>query len=330
MRRYLLLDSNFYPVKFNRINNVSPGPSQSGLTVASIVEQNVINAFKTYNNRLAISSVEYGQIANMFPNAFTGSFSGLIIDEFEIEQGDVASKTNSGFYVNNVNGQYYASNIIGYVFLSPPIELSRNIHVSQSIFPELLDYMDRYLQSPSFTIANKPIYFVSIVNDSITAPMILKHCVNLTLLGIQYIDCFPNNNNQSPTAPIKIDDYFSSYYSSDIQIIGQDTHYVNNYFDVDVTNKIFKIKTTDFVVGAQLVLNSNNHLVVNGSYEKFYLIEMLPAAVFAIKSGYSIDLTDYATLCSNNGTNTFAPNNEKLARLRTVLAYLQKLINCRR
>lgn len=328
MRRYLLLDSSYYPNKFNNVLNIVPGTTHPGPTVVSVVENSIVSSINSYNKRLAIDCVAYGNIGAIFPNVFSGAYSGVIVEECEIDPNDVDDKTNAGFYVHGSNGHYYASSVFGYVFLSPPTETSRNIHVSQSVFPELLDYIGKYFSSPSYTTSNKPNYYINIVNSPITAPMILKHFVGLDYLDVQYIGVF-YNTFQTLNIPVKIEDYLNTHYLGDMQIIGSDTCFLNHYFETNISKKEFKIKTTDFVVGSQLVLNGG-FVSVNGSYEKFYLIEMLPAAIFAIRSGYKMDISDFQTLCRNNGTHQFRPNNEKLRRLRFVLNYLEKLINCRR
>src|SRR5699024_4745471 len=83
------------------------------------------------------------------------------------------------FTIWNDSNQLYAMRILAYVFFTIPKEQGRNILVAQTVFPELIDFMEKYMPSPSYTISNRPIYFINIINKIITANSVLKPLIGI-------------------------------------------------------------------------------------------------------------------------------------------------------
>ena len=329
MERFLLLDSSAFPQKFSEIDlTLSPAELLSTTKTAE-VEKQIINALNTSNSSLRIQNIIYDDISAEFTGVFTGKYSGLIVEDHQIKYSEVADYQSPNEFTYEKDGEYFVRVIFGYVFLSPTRETSRNILVSQAIYPELLQYMEKYLSSPSYTIANKPIYFLNIINKNITASMPLKHFSGLVAMEINYIGVF-NNSLSSLAVPEHVEEFLRKYYSEYMKNVSGNEICDTPYFLADLTNKTFKVQTTKLVVGESLTLTKAKFLSFHGSDEKFYLIDMLPSTMFACREGYQMDLSNFKQFCDNKGTQRFKENNQKLLRFRTVLKYLQKLIECRR
>lgn len=322
--RILLLDESGFPEKYDEIE-IRPGT----LTKKEYSERKILDAINDANPHVSLEKIIYADISHYFPNSFTGKYSGLIIEERIISPEQRNGFETSDSVVFERDDNLIAWMIFAYVFLSPTKEDSRDILVPQAIYPELLQYMEKYLHSPSFTIANHPIYFLNIINKHITAKMPIKHFSSLKLMGIEYIGVF-DNFACDLNVPNTLNAYLDKFYRESVYFDGTDKICETKYFTVNITNRLFKVNISQFTVGDGLVLTNEGYLNFHGSDEKFYLMDMLPSAMMAIREGYALDISSFNEFCGNTGTPHFKDNSKKLKRFRTVNAYLNKLIDCRR
>jgi len=324
--RILLLNYSDFPQKFEDIE-INP----LGCNKTNYIEQKIIKAINDSNPKIDLHSIEYTDINATFnlQNNFNGKYSGLIVEESTSLTAVKRSPLANDTITFNRNNQFVTWKIYAYVFLSPAQEKARNILVSQAIFPELFRYMEKYLSSPSYTIANHPIYFLNIINKHITADMLIKHFTGLRFMGIEYIGVFDNFAEDLPK-PTNLESYLRRFYAKSILCVDHDTVCETDYFTVNLTHHTFSINTEKFAVGEWLSLTNDGYLAFYGSAEKFYLIEMLPPAIQAIKEGYRVDISELEKFLENTGSRTFKDENSKFSNFKIVRDYLIKLINCRR
>lgn len=315
MERILLLESTGFPEKFSKVEVQPP----AGLTKQDYVEQKVLEAVNLYNPKLNLTRVEYGSLINQFPQVQVSKFTGLIVEDMEIQETDQDRLSRLGYFIWSNSNQWFARKIVMYVFLTNPKEESRNILVAQSIFPALINYMDNFIASPSYTIANHPIYFINIINKRITALSVLKPLAGIIASGIDYIEVFPTTINPK-TVPTDVESFVRKYES------GCNEHsstFTSNYYEVDFATKRLKLKTTNLVVGDYLG-RSGHTLQFNGSSEKFYWMGVLPIFLIACQDGYDIDYSEVENFY-NSSIGSFTDNNEKFQRFSVLLKFMKKL-----
>jgi len=329
MRRVLLLNlfqnnagkTTGFPKKFDIVQK---SVSASGVPLflsRNTVENAVLSCINNFNHTINVEAIEYTPLLDQFPFAYVGSCTGLIVEEkLEPETGSAPSTKE---YVFMKEGHKYSRSIFAYVFVSPPNVESRNSFVAQTVFPELLDYMERYLPSPSYSIANKPIFFINIAYGPISPLSILRHFVGMESMGINYLEAFGPSFNPIKDAPINVQDFVQHYYSGNTAVG------IYDWFKIDFTAKTFEILTDKFNVGDYLEQKKDGFVGFHGSSEKFFIINMLPVAIMAHNEGYKINLKAFGEFCSNNGVLKFSENDEKFPRVVTVFKYLKKLINKR-
>ena len=333
MRRILLLNllanqdgrTVGFPKKFDSVPYfVSPSGEKTMLD-RKTVEQAVLKCINKFNQTLNVDSIEYVAIKDQFPSVFVGACTGVIVEEEEIPSDESDECKANGKYVFVRNGSLFSRELFCYVFISPSEVGSRNAFVSQTIFPELFDYMGRYLPSPSYTIANKPIFFINIAYGSITPISILRNFAGLEQMGIQYLEAFGPSFNPIDDAPLDVRTFVNKYYD-----VGTDGK--SDWFEIDFENKKFKILMDRFTTGENnyLELKKDGSVGFHGSTEKFFAINMLPVAMMANREGYDIDLEAFKEFCRNEGVLKFTDKDEKFPRMVTVYNYLEKLIKQRR
>jgi hypothetical protein len=311
MERILLLHNSGFPEKFNSIELEPP----DNLTKLNYVERSVLESINIYNPKLNVTRIEYIDLNSQFPQVHVGAFTGLIIEELVIHQEYANALMSEGCFVWSDNDNWYSKRIVGYVFLSDYAARSRNVFISQSIFPELIDYIGDFLPSPSYTIANHPIYFINIVNQVITAQSILIQIAGLIAAGINYIEVFSSSFNPN-SIKTSIEDFVKTYEQSYVQ--GQ-TIFSNEKYAIDFSLKELKLKTNNLVDSS-----SPNRFQIQGSNEKFYWMSTLPLVFLACKNNYVIDYSHLENLINSNIPN-FSERNLKFQRFKTFLNYIKKL-----
>lgn len=315
MGRVLLLESSGFPEKFSKVEVLPP----DGLSKEEYVEEKVITAINKYNPKLNITKVEYANLNDQFSQIHSSKFAGLIVEDKEIQVVEKEKYSRLGCYIWNENNRWFARRILVYVFFTIPKEESRNILVAQSIFPELIDYMGDFLSSPSYTIANHPVYFVNIINKNITAQSIIKPFAGIIAAGIDYIEVFPTTIN--PKIVPKDVEGFVKKYEPDCK--KSDTYFSTEYYEVDFKLKRLKIKTSKLVIGDHLEIKGN-YIQFNGSSEKFYWIQILPIFLIACRDNYEIDFLELENFYNSN-KDKFSPRSDKIPRFDTLIKFMKKL-----
>jgi len=312
----LLLDISGFPQKLLGIDITAP----SGVTKQDYVEEKIILAINNYNPKLNITGIEYENIRAQFPDIQVSRSSGLIVEDIEIPNNKKTDYENSGYYVRNQVAGCIARRIIIYAFFSDNNENGRDVLFTQSIFPAIIEYMGKYIQSPSYTVANHPIYFINIINKNIAAPSLIRRLASIVASNFEYIRIFANTN-QIVDVPIEIKAFIEMYGRN---YVSDSPNYSNDFFEIDFLSKKLLIKTSKLVVGEYLVINDSGKFAFHGSSEKFYWMEIFPIVVLAAQSGYYIDYTELELFCTSN-VSEFGSRDDKFRRFGIFLQYIKKI-----
>jgi len=317
MNRKLLLSNLGFPDKFE--SSSAPFPSIPALK-KQYIEESIIDAINSYNSKLRISSIEYKSIKDQFPHLdFFGMYTGIIVEDIEITELQKDTYINKQYFVWESSDKYYARKTIAYLFIADSQGIGRNTFC-QAFFPELINFMNLYSSSPSFSIANHPIYFVDF--ESTNRPdTIIKQIAGLITSDIEYIEVF-NTNDNLIYIPKNIKQYLNKFengFDSTISL------YSSSYFEINTTNKTTKIKTDNLVVGDFLKILPSGNYDFDGSTEKFYWMEILPIVFLSIKNGYKIDYTLLENFYIMNQP-FFSPRSSKIERFSFLIQFIEKII----
>lgn len=313
LERTLLLQNTGFPEKFNNVEIVPIG----GLTKEAYVKQCVLNAINSCNPKLNITEVKYINLTDQFPQVNKSFHTGLIVEDIEINQVDKARYNNNGNYVWDKHGKCFARKIVSYVFFSQPTEKSRDI-LPQSIFPPIIDYMSDFIASPSYTIANHPIYYINIMNKRITAESLIRELAGFVALGFYYIEVFTNSLNVKDV-PTGVEEFIKKYGGCDESW----TSFRSNHYEIDFNLKKLKFKTNKFILGDYLVRNVSGNLDFQGSSEKFFWMDVLTIFSLALRDGYDVDYSEIELFYTSH-VGRFG-RSKKMKRFENLINYMKKL-----
>ena len=284
------------------------------------IESSIIQKLNEYNCKFNIMYIEYNRIQDYYENLNISKYFGIIQSEEEILESETEHYENKGYLVINRNNVQIARRNISYVFMSSPIEGGRNTLFSQSIFPDVIDFLKYSESTPNYNIMNLPIYFLNIINKEITAPSLIRRIANLKMIDMIYIEIFMDSfSNNSFSKEMR--NYIEMYYSDR----GRLNQFENDFFRIDFNNKIVKIKTTNLNVGSYIEQIGNTQKVqFKGSSEKFYWMEVLQIVEAAKINRYHIDDKDLIDFI-NTFTVRFRKTDDKFKRFTYLKNYIKKV-----
>lgn len=318
MKRILLLNDKQFPGLYASMNVTPP----AGVTKAAYMEERILAAINAYYRNLNVTGIEYLAIESQFSHFKAGKSNGAIVEEFDIDPSLEKVYKDNGCHVDTTGNVCRCRRLMLYVFVSETVEKVRNAFVSQTVFPELLDYAEDYLDSPSYTIANHKFCFISILNKTITSPMILRHLASLCAAGMDFVEAFGNGSIIPSEIPKDLKRFLQLYSSG---FPGKYDAAANTYEDehyrIDFHAKVFTWKTAAMI--ARLVSKPTGTVDFNGSNEKFYWIETMPMALFAYNQGYKVDYAEFAAFIAKYRP-LFSKASDKFARCEVLLQYAQK------
>ncbi len=308
----LKLNQSGYPKNFRKHNiQIADDEKQE------FFEHRLIETLNQINNKLKIETVEYCNLNNEFENNFLTSYSGLIVKEQIIEEIQKTKLKNQGYQIKSKNNQLIATRVLAYVFLSANKEEFRDTLFTQSIFPDILDSMKVYLDSPSYTILNHPIYFIDVIDKKITALTLIRRLALMIASGVHYVELFNNQTISPRDVPTQIVRFMNKYeLKKNRTLSGYETDYLSLNFDKN------ELKIKD--ITSRLVTTQRGNLDFHGSDEKFYWMDILFISIIAANSGFSINFKEYEKFVINNKSQ-FTNNSKKMARCVILLQYLEKL-----
>lgn len=201
---------------------------------------------------------------------------------------------NAGTIEKEVDGERIP---LAYIFVSNPNLGSRNIFGAQQLFPGLSYLVDRYINSPSYELANLPIYFVNGSTDNVTESM-QETIMAMSLMGVRYVQVF---NEETLPVGILYSDLagYSRFITNDTEkrqpgIIHTD------FYKLDQKNK-----TIIFTTSSLKEDNINSF----GSSDRFFVIKAYPALILADEAMYDIDVSRIEVFLSTyrKGKNNLEP-----------------------
>lgn len=317
MNRKLLLSGSSFPEKFisSSISSLGTVPKQQ------YMEEKVIEAINNYNTKLQVSSIEYLNIKDQFPHLnFFGKYAGIIVEDDKIEEIQKDRYIENKYFVWESHGEWYARKSVIYVFVGDKELVGRSSY-SQLFFPVVSEFMGLYLSSPSFSIANHPMYYINFSSGKLPDSS-MKQTAGMIASGIEYIEVFYTNSSLVDV-PNSIRDFLIKY-KEDFE--STDITYASENFQIDLTNKITRINTNKLVLGDILDLkNGGSQYTFKGSKEKFYLIDIIPVIILSWKSRYEIDYTQLEEFYNLNIAN-FSPGDDKFHRFFLLIQFIKKIM----
>ncbi|MEO3134942.1 hypothetical protein ABHC40_12115 [Turicibacter sanguinis] len=312
-----------------RLNNINVNPG--GLSKIKYVEKCIIDAMNDYNPKFNVTKIEYleySKIQSQFPLFKEGTNHGLLIEQTEIDSIDSEIKRyrKGNWYVFDEDGKTKARRILMYLYLSNITEGSRNSFISQSIFPEMIDYIHDCIESPSYSMTNHKNCFINLLTKKVTAQSILRHLASLCVTGMDYIEVFNTNSLNIQEIPQDLKTFLERYtYKPNYdEFYNQEQNiFDNGRYKVDFHKKTFSLETTTLTINQDLTRKPNGEYDFHGSTEKFYWVEVLPMSIFAYNLGYSVDISKYEEFI-NKYDKKFSNDSEKMKRCKILLAYMKK------
>lgn len=325
MNHILLLDKSGFPKNFKNIKlNINSDELEEDKFDEDItlkqkyVEEQLIKTINDYNPKLNINKIEYVDILKHFPQVKVGKYTGLIVEDEEFIS--IQYKEEGNFLWLD-RDKRFGKDIKIYVYLSQAKEGARNSTFTQVIFPTLIEYIEEYIESPSYTISNHPIYFINIIGTGISALSLLKRMAFFHLLQIEVLEVFNKNiDTKSITYDMrKFVEKFEKDYNED------DSMYSTEYYTIDFSKKKVILDTKKLVLGQHLEQNPNTmEYSFRGSYEKFYWMDTLAISMLACRSGFKLDYSQLEEFYKSN-LGKFKSTDDKFRRFETLIKFIKKI-----
>ena len=320
MGSIVLLNQKNYPGEFDLISVTPP----AGITMTDYIEERIISALNEHNPKLDVTAVEYLDIRKQFPDFEDEKRNGLLVDEFQIRSEAVSHWQGKGCYVYQNGTDFFCRRILMYLFLSGPQEGTRNVFVPQSVLPAVIDYAERLLHSPCYSMTAHPICLMNMVNKKITAPMIQRHYASLYQMGMDYVEVFGHDSVDARRIPKDLKLFLQKYASDFASNYDAATDaYEYDHYRVAFKDRRFIVKAYP---AGKLVSNANGILDFNGSYDKPYWLDVMAMAHFAYDQGYEVDCSALRSFVSTYKPQ-FSPKSDKMKRCEALLAHLDKYTN---
>lgn len=277
----LILNNKEYPNAFEN----HPGENVPASNKQDFFEKKLMETLNHHNLKLKVEQIKYSDTKSLF---------------------NLSQKRSAVIVQENSEGQL----ILAYVFLSPNTDDSRNILVAQSIFPDLVDTIPKYINASHFTMLNMPIYFINMIDKKIESSSIIRDFALLSTSEFNYIELFKHSVLEKNNIGNNIIQFKRKFFD--------DLSLENKFFELDSSSKKIKIS---FPVDELLDAAQTDF---NGSNEKFYWTQILLISIIASKNNYTLDISDFEDFVTNYESQ-FSSTSLKLSRCKIILGYLQKL-----
>lgn len=294
--RIIVLNENKYPEYFydHPVSTMNP---------TFDFDTTIINRINEYNPKLKIEALVYRN-TNIYLDSNMGKYFGLIMELTEIQLGEEVATDNSFEYEGNT----YKYTIFGYIFMSLNIESSRDIFVSQQIFPYLTNLLTEIQDCETFEISAKPLFFINLVNKRLTAKTILRDLELIQLAGINVIHLFND----------WILDINLSHSLEELN-----SRYPQNIYSYDEINNEIFLKLDE--LQRNIRTNHNGDHIFHGSSEKFYSLSALCIAKFACNIGIKLNVDEISTFRRLYANEIEDPRKSKFSNINALFNYLEKL-----
>lgn len=309
MKRVLILDESSLPNNLRKHTFVSKKGTIQELNTLNerleLLERKIIDSFNKFNPKLNITKVIYEKITRFTGYNNAGMYFGLISDLVIV---DNIEKNSVDLF--KIDDKTYKLKVFGNVFVSYMDERTRDAFFTQIVFPELIHIIDKIKESQTFLFSDKPLYFINLVEEIITARSIHEEAMIMKMSGFNFINVFDSGLESIP--------------------------YINNY--KDFMGYMQRKKSKDIIefdhVENKVILltkplydsikkNHNGDYRFIGSGEKFYWLTALCTLKIAFDFGVHLDITQ--TKDFNITYNKEIGNSSKFTRTAILFNYLNKL-----
>lgn len=318
MKRKLLLSSSGFPDKF-----ISSGISSSAtIPKQRFMEDKILETINIYNPKLNVSEIEYLDIRSQFPHlSFFGLYAGVIVEDFKINRPQRGYYLSKKYFVWETNGELFARKTVIYIIMSDFQESGRNI-ISQSFFPELIDFMNLYHLSPSFSIANHPIYYINFLDTEIRAASIIQQIAGMMASNVEHIEVF-KSTLKLHNVPTGMRDFLKRYMTG---FNPTDVTYSSVNYEINLGTMTTTIKTNKLILGDYIKLKNGigPEYQFNGSSDKFYWMDIIPIIHLSCYNHYSVDYSQLESFCSLYRVH-FGARDDKFQRFLHLLQFIKKI-----
>lgn len=322
-----------------------------GMLKIDYIKSVLIKEINKYNKNLDLSSIEFQNSSIDCGIADANYISEIVEEKIIFYKKDIPNNISfkepnaDTWYFSDSQGNLTERRRIAYVYTSPTQIKSRNAFGTQDLFPTLYHFIQEFIDSPSFTYVNHPIYYFNLLTDNKLPYSIIQtlyfisvlkdvHLINIVDPGVTFSS--PKNVNQF------LIDLAMIAKQPNIRARNSNNKYEdlvkNSNHEFDFTSKKYTIKTELFTIDYNNIgskkakhgkgikdesQNGNIKISFNGSYEKFYSLEILALFELAMLNDFAIDYTQLQTfITTSNQKNVFS--GEKLENIKTLLKYIKK------
>lgn len=313
MRRYLLL-SDKTPKRF--VNTIGDG--NGGKLSIEEVEDRIVSCLNEDNPKLNLVGIQY--MDNKGPlAAVPSSYSGLIADKFEYPSGTEIAELDlpTDTFIEEKEDEVAVWQVRFYVFLTPTEIMGRNVMISQQVFPDYLDLVERALASSSYRPTNHPSYLINVCNFEITALSVRRRIELFAAMGFRYVEVFTSSISEKE-APRRLEDICQRQqfeYSNGLCFSD------DKACTIDCARRIININADS--LRNKIARSEDGSAAFIGSSEKFYWSSVLPLVIVAAFEDYEINYSDYEKFIVSN--RAYFLRGDKFPRCETLLKYFKKL-----
>ena len=257
----------------------------------TIALEYIKNSINNYNPKISISQVRFVNNKSSFPvmKQCKSKYFGLIAEPVKPTKNPINLDNRDDYWID-AQGNIYSTCV--YVCLTEPKISSRDVFVAQQLLPALCFLMDRTITSPTHTLTDHPLYLVDLVKKDKIPKSSLRYLRAAALANIGIISIADS----------------AMLLSTDITV----EEYIKEW---GIHNNL------TYRTGSQSVFIQPNHFkTINGSEEKFYILNILGGVFLARRRGYQVN---YSAL---EQYLLAAPLGGKLDRVRTVIQYFKKIL----
>ena len=277
MERVLILDGNHLPNKLRNHTFVNGKGSIQDLDILDkrleLLEGKIIESFNKSNPKLNITNVIYENIRKFRGYSSSGIYFGLISDLISVED---PNEINGDFF--EIGEETYKLQVFGNVFVSYMDESSRNIFFTQIVFPELIHIIEKIQECQTFLFSDKPLYFINLVEDTITAKSIHEEAMMMQLSGFNFINVFKSG--------LETNFYKKNYKDFMSHMTRPNSREIIEYDYIEN-----KVRLLTKVLDNSIYEDDNGNYRFQGSGEKFYWLTALCTLKIAFDFGVPLEIT---------------------------------------
>lgn len=289
--------------------------------MASVLAQmKVMDAINAYNSRMHVSEIRFVPKNNSFGlmKKCDSMFFGIIAETMEHNNGSTYDDGDVWIEQIGKSAKYYKA--ITYVIIVPPGSGSRNVVVTQQVFPALFTLIDENLKSPGLTLTDRPVYLIDLnISSHQEQPSSINRSFMAVKLSGMAIIC-PFHKRFELEELLSLQEYSDMCSQrTDECIIVDDSKHARI---IPRFNRLFKAVPNESGTGEQTIIQ------IDGSSDKFFATVVLGGYSLAKRLGYEVDLSELHDAFKNTELYCARHNSKpqsKFYNLIKLLNYMEKI-----